>query len=72
MRNARTGSIVIRAERCKGCELCVSVCPRGSITMSSGFNAAGRHVAVFDATRQCTACAFCGRICPDLAIEVFV
>ncbi len=68
----RMGSIVIRAERCKGCELCVGVCPRASISMSSEFNAAGRHVAVFDDTRHCTGCAFCGRICPDLAIEVFV
>jgi len=66
------GHVIIDAERCKGCELCASVCPKGGIRMSGGFNSKGyRPAASFDPDGVCTGCALCALMCPDTAITVY-
>jgi 2-oxoglutarate ferredoxin oxidoreductase subunit delta len=55
---------------CKGCELCVSVCPQKVLSMSEDSNEKGVPYACFDGSDNCTACAFCGQICPEYAIRV--
>ena len=66
------GRIVVDTERCKGCELCVTVCPQHVIRMSSTFNAKGYHPAKLDELGAiCTGCAVCAIICPDTAITVY-
>jgi len=63
------GKIVIDTERCKGCGLCVAVCPQSSIVIANAPNKAGYFPA--NATNiDCTGCAMCAIICPDAAIEV--
>jgi 2-oxoglutarate ferredoxin oxidoreductase subunit delta len=65
------GRIVVDAERCKGCALCVSVCPQGVLALSERFNAAGYHpVRLVDAA-GCTGCVLCALVCPDVAISVY-
>jgi len=68
---AMMGKIVIDRERCKGCQLCISTCPKQLIVLSESFNEKGYHFVVFDGSEDCTGCTMCGRICPDMAIEVF-
>ena len=65
------GKIIIDRERCKGCQLCLETCPKRIIRLSEGFNEKGYHFALCDDSGECTACTLCGRICPDLAIEVY-
>jgi 2-oxoglutarate ferredoxin oxidoreductase subunit delta len=66
------GRIVIDTERCKGCELCTTVCPQDVIRMSSSFNTTGyRPVQLVDPLGACTGCAVCAIICPDTAITVY-
>jgi len=73
------GKIIINIERCKGCGLCISVCPKNGIIISKCSNKAGYFPAQpvnksdsFDKlTTSCTGCAMCAIICPDVAIEVF-
>ncbi|HLF27773.1 MAG TPA: 4Fe-4S dicluster domain-containing protein [Anaerolineae bacterium] len=66
------GRIVVDVERCKGCELCTTVCPKDLITMAETFNAKGYRPAVLvDPNRACTGCAICAVICPDAAITVY-
>lgn len=66
------GRIVIDSERCKGCELCTSVCPQNVICTSSKFNSKGYHPAeLVDPFGSCTGCAVCAIICPDIAITVY-
>jgi 2-oxoglutarate ferredoxin oxidoreductase subunit delta len=65
------GKIVIEKERCKGCQLCISTCPKKLIMLSEDFNEMGCHFVVFDGSEECTGCTMCGRICPDMAIEVY-
>ncbi|NLM36727.1 MAG: 4Fe-4S dicluster domain-containing protein [Firmicutes bacterium] len=62
--------ITIDEERCKGCELCVSVCPKKILGMSERLNSQGYHF-VETIGDGCIGCAFCARICPDVVIEVY-
>jgi 2-oxoglutarate ferredoxin oxidoreductase subunit delta len=65
------GSIEISRELCKGCELCISFCPKGLIESSSKLNAGGYSPAVFNDNGECTGCAVCALVCPEVAIEVY-
>lgn len=66
------GTIMIDENRCKGCELCTSVCPKNLIKMADYFSARGyRPAALVDPGGQCTGCVLCSTICPDVAITVY-
>ena len=56
-------------EYCKGCQLCVDACKRGTLQLSRRVNARGlRVVAVVN--DRCTGCRSCVLMCPDAAIEL--
>jgi 2-oxoglutarate ferredoxin oxidoreductase subunit delta len=65
------GLIVISGELCKGCEICISFCPKNVIRLSEKLNAAGYPNALFTDNGQCTGCAICSLVCPEVAIEVY-
>jgi 2-oxoglutarate ferredoxin oxidoreductase subunit delta len=67
------GKIKIDTERCKGCGLCVLVCPKGGIIISGKSNKKGYFPAEIKnpPAAECTGCGLCAVICPDAAIEVF-
>jgi 2-oxoglutarate ferredoxin oxidoreductase subunit delta len=67
------GTVVIESDRCKGCELCTTVCPQGILQMSrAGFNARGyRPVELVDPAGHCTGCTLCALICPDVVLTVY-
>ena len=64
------GKIIIETERCKGCGLCVAVCPKGCIEISTESNKNGFFPAQASEA-DCTGCAICGIICPEAIIAVF-
>ena len=66
------GQIQIDKERCKGCGLCIDVCPKECIHLSEELNLKGYFVATFDAGDACTGCGNCAVMCPDVAIAVAV
>jgi 2-oxoglutarate ferredoxin oxidoreductase subunit delta len=69
------GYITIDSELCKGCYLCLSVCPKEVITKSERLNQKGYYPAKFEEDEEkgkmCIACVQCATICPDIAIEVY-
>jgi len=66
-----TGKIIIDIERCKGCGLCISVCPKNGIFISKSSNKAGYFPAQPVDNSDCTGCAMCAIICPEAGIEVY-
>lgn len=65
--------IIVDDRYCKGCGLCVGVCPRGIIELdTSRITAKGYHPARIaeGSESQCTACGTCYLMCPDVAITV--
>ncbi len=67
--------IKINKDKCKGCMLCVTTCPRGLIAKSKELNKRGIYYVEFKtkekSERGCTGCAMCAVICPDVCIEVY-
>ncbi|MFC1498765.1 4Fe-4S binding protein [Verrucomicrobiota bacterium] len=62
--------IKIDKERCKGCDLCISVCPNGTLKQSKELNSKGQHFVEIQCADDCTGCKQCTDICPDVAIEI--
>ena len=66
------GRIVIDTERCKGCELCKSACPKDVIILVDSLNNKGYRPAILlDPEHKCTGCALCAIVCPDGCITVY-
>jgi 2-oxoglutarate ferredoxin oxidoreductase subunit delta len=57
-------------EKCKGCKLCVTVCPKKIVIIKDKLNLKGYYPAGVDNMDECIGCAFCAIICPDCVIEV--
>lgn len=53
----------IDEKRCKGCEICVVLCPAQALVMNK-FKASVGDI------EKCTACMQCELRCPDFAIKV--
>lgn len=64
------GQIVVDIEKCKGCEVCIPVCPEDVIAMSEKVNGKGYRF-MQPITENCTGCANCAIVCPDGVIEVY-
>lgn len=65
-----SGKIIINTERCKGCGLCVRICPKQVIVISETSNSNGFFPAQSD-NCGCTGCAMCAIMCPEAIIEVY-
>jgi 2-oxoglutarate ferredoxin oxidoreductase subunit delta len=64
--------LTIRVDRCKGCGLCVSVCPKRILVQDQeAVNALGYHPVLLTDATACTSCALCARICPDAVFTVY-
>jgi len=56
--------------RCKGCGLCVGVCPQRTLKISEQLNSAGNPYVEITDVDKCNGCGMCFQMCPDLAIEI--
>jgi 2-oxoglutarate ferredoxin oxidoreductase subunit delta len=58
--------------RCKGCGLCVSVCPKGILVLDPSIvNELGYHPVRLTDPSRCTSCVLCARVCPDAVFAVY-
>lgn len=64
-----TGTVDIAIDRCKGCDLCIDVCPPEVLVMSSTVNRLGFQYP--ELLAGCTGCARCAEVCPDFCFTVY-
>ena len=63
--------VTVLNERCKGCALCTTVCPKKILKMSTVTrNKKGYFIAECTDNPTCISCGMCYMICPDCALEV--
>jgi 2-oxoglutarate ferredoxin oxidoreductase subunit delta len=60
----------IDEERCKGCGLCVTVCPKDVLEIATEVSLKGYFPAYQARPEDCIFCATCCRMCPDVAITI--
>ena len=66
-----SAKVTFDTNRCKGCELCTTVCPRSIIFMDTEVtNHKGSPPATVKEMDQCIGCASCAKMCPDSVITV--
>jgi 2-oxoglutarate ferredoxin oxidoreductase subunit delta len=64
-------AVVIHRDLCKGCGLCIEVCPPGVLQQDTELNHLGFHPAMYTG-HWCTACGICFYACPEPgAVVVF-
>jgi 2-oxoglutarate ferredoxin oxidoreductase subunit delta len=64
------GTVVIKTESCKGCELCITACPQECLTLSREINVHGYKYPVLK-NDGCTGCVICALVCPDSIFTVY-
>lgn len=62
--------IIIDRDRCKGCELCIPVCPHQVLVLSAPLNRRGNHYPEVKKDAECRGCLKCAVMCPEAAIEI--
>ena len=67
------GKVTFDYEKCKGCVLCVSVCPKQILEQDMDtLNKNGYNIIKVTDPSKCIGCAFCAMMCPDSVIKVEV
>ena len=63
--------LTINEDACKGCGLCIAVCPKKILRLHvEKLNTKGYHPVELIDPKLCIACASCARMCPDVIFTV--
>lgn len=70
-RGDTVSKITIDKNACKGCGLCVTVCPKEILALSeTELNDKGYNPVEITDMDKCIACAACARMCPDVVFTI--
>jgi len=61
---------IVDKDRCKGCQLCVAVCPKNVLELSDEVNTMGYFPVYQARPEDCIHCTTCCIMCPDVAIAI--
>jgi len=67
---SKTTAILIDDRFCKGCLLCLQVCPKKIFERGGPRSGAGYGMPRAAKIESCTSCRLCEMTCPDLALTV--
>lgn len=62
--------IQVNEDACKGCGICITMCPVKILKFSKGLNKRGVHFPEVSDETKCTKCENCMIYCPDFAMVV--
>jgi 2-oxoglutarate ferredoxin oxidoreductase subunit delta len=62
--------IDIDPKMCKGCHICISVCPHGVLEKAEVVDNRGFYLPIIVNLDACKVCRLCEMECPDFAISV--
>ena len=64
------GQVYLIPERCKGCRICIELCPQQVLQVSDQTNDKGYHIpeVIPGKENACVHCEFCTMVCPEFAI----
>ncbi|MBP5404502.1 MAG: 4Fe-4S binding protein [Clostridia bacterium] len=63
--------LTFRTDNCKGCGLCVDVCPKKVLELAQDkINKRGHHPVEAARPDDCIGCGSCAIMCPDFIIKV--
>ena len=65
-----TEAILIDEQYCKGCFLCIAVCPKKVLARGDKRSRAGYSMPRVENLEECISCALCEMTCPDMALTV--
>ncbi len=57
-------TVEIKIDECKGCELCIQICPKKVLGFSKTFNKLGYQYVVLEKD-GCSGCGICFYACPE-------
>lgn len=62
--------VEVNSVKCKGCGLCIDVCPKDILEFSKDVNKMGYNFVVCTSQEDCILCKSCALVCPDVAITL--
>ena len=62
--------VYVNREACKGCGICIALCPVDVLAFSGALNQRGVAYPEVVAAERCTGCQNCVVYCPDFAVVV--
>lgn len=63
--------LIINYDKCKGCSMCVNVCPKKILEIDNQkLNQKGYHPVEIIDRDACISCAMCATMCPDNIITI--
>ena len=68
MAKKKIESIYIDEKFCKGCDICIELCPKDVFTVSPKINSRGYYVPLTTYLETCNVCKICELVCPEMAI----
>ena len=68
--SAKRNEITVVPVYCKGCGLCVDVCPTGTLQLEDNLVSKFGVSVKVDAPDHCIGCKMCEQRCPDFAIFI--